>query len=186
VLAMSKRLDTKRASTVVMHCMRTQHTSVLAALRAASRALGCGPRASGTPRAQAKEVAGEAAKAEARAAASALRAVEAGIAVYAERRDYLKLKDIAEASDVAGKVTARPAPPCPDLAVPARMRAAGAAALGAGLRRAAHTCPRSAGMRARAQRAPPWADSAQRRWTPVRDRAQQPSPATTPCHTQHN
>ncbi len=53
---------------------------------------------------QAKEVAGEAAKAEARAAAAALRAVEAGIAIYAERRDYLKLKDIAEASDVAGKV----------------------------------------------------------------------------------
>ncbi|KAK9825657.1 hypothetical protein WJX81_006313 [Elliptochloris bilobata] len=51
----------------------------------------------------AKEVASDAAKAEARAAAAALRAVEAGIAVYAERRDYLKLKDIAEASDVAGK-----------------------------------------------------------------------------------
>lgn len=53
---------------------------------------------------QAKEVASDAAKAEARAAVAALRAVEAGIAVYAERRDYLKLKDIAEASDVAGKV----------------------------------------------------------------------------------
>ena len=53
---------------------------------------------------QAKEVAAESAAAEARAAAAALRAVEAGIALYAERRDYLKLKDIAEASDVAGKV----------------------------------------------------------------------------------
>ena len=53
---------------------------------------------------QAKQVAGESAAAEARAAGAALRAVEAGIALYAERRDYLKLKDIAEASDVAGKV----------------------------------------------------------------------------------
>ena len=58
-------------------------------------------------RAQAKEVAAESAAAEARAAAGALRAVEAGIALYAERRDYLKLKDIAEASDVAGKVRAQ-------------------------------------------------------------------------------
>lgn len=49
-------------------------------------------------------MAGESAAAEARAAGAALRAVEAGIALYAERRDYLKLKDIAEASDVAGKV----------------------------------------------------------------------------------
>lgn len=54
--------------------------------------------------AQAREVAAESAKAEQRAAAAALRAVEAGIALYAEKRDYLKLKDIAEASDVAGKV----------------------------------------------------------------------------------
>ena len=53
---------------------------------------------------QAKQVAGESAAAEARAAGAALRAVEAGIQLYAERRDYLKLKDIAEASDVAGKV----------------------------------------------------------------------------------
>ena len=49
-------------------------------------------------------MAGESAAAEARAAGAALVAVEAGIALYAERRDYLKLKDIAEASDVAGKV----------------------------------------------------------------------------------
>ncbi len=54
--------------------------------------------------AQAREVAAESAKAEQRAAAAALRAVEAGIALYAEKRDYIKLKDIAEASDVAGKV----------------------------------------------------------------------------------
>jgi hypothetical protein len=53
---------------------------------------------------QAKDVAYDAAKAEARAASAALRAVEQGIALYAERREYLKLKDIAEASDVAGKV----------------------------------------------------------------------------------
>eukprot|EP00884_Botryococcus_braunii_P008997 jgi/Botrbrau1/18099/Bobra.0687s0001.1 len=51
----------------------------------------------------AKEAAYDAAKAEARAASAALRAVEQGIAWYAERREYLKLKDIAEASDVAGK-----------------------------------------------------------------------------------
>lgn len=57
---------------------------------------------------QAKQVAGESAAAEARAAGAALRAVEAGIALYAERRDYLKLKDIAEASDVAGKVPMLP------------------------------------------------------------------------------
>ena len=57
---------------------------------------------------QAKQVASESAAAEARAAGAALRAVEAGIALYAERRDYLKLKDIAEASDVAGKVPMLP------------------------------------------------------------------------------
>ena len=80
------------------------------AAKAEARAVPNPKSYSDSPRAQAKEVAGEAAKAEARAAASALRAVEAGIAVYAERRDYLKLKDIAEASDVAGKVAPRPAP----------------------------------------------------------------------------
>ncbi len=83
------------------------------AAKAEARAVPNPKSYSDSPRAQAKEVAGEAAKAEARAAASALRAVEAGIAVYAERRDYLKLKDIAEASDVAGKVAPRPAPPRP-------------------------------------------------------------------------
>ncbi len=57
---------------------------------------------------QAKDVAYDAAKAEARAASAALRAVEQGIALYAERREYLKLKDIAEASDVAGKVCSWP------------------------------------------------------------------------------
>ena len=60
-------------------------------------------------------MAGESAAAEARAAGAALVAVEAGIALYAERRDYLKLKDIAEASDVAGKV-------CPTLEVSYSMR----------------------------------------------------------------
>jgi len=108
------------------------------AAKAEARAVPNPKSYSDSPRAQAKEVAGEAAKAEARAAASALRAVEAGIAVYAERRDYLKLKDIAEASDVAGKVAPRPAPPRPAPAAPAHMRAARAAVL----RRAA-TGPRS-------------------------------------------
>ena len=60
-------------------------------------------------------MASESAAAEARAAGAALVAVEAGIALYAERRDYLKLKDIAEASDVAGKV-------CPALKVGYTMR----------------------------------------------------------------
>ena len=54
----------------------------------------------------ARACAADAARAEARAAAAALRAVEQGIALYAERRDYLKLKEIAEASDVAGKALA--------------------------------------------------------------------------------
>ena len=54
----------------------------------------------------ARACAADASRAEARAAAAALRAVEQGIALYAERRDYLKLKEIAEASDVAGKALA--------------------------------------------------------------------------------
>ncbi|CAL8461977.1 g1508 [Coccomyxa elongata] len=72
---------------------RLSHTiAALAAAQAAAQSFN-----------MAKEVAAESAAAEARAAAAALRAVEAGIALYAEKRDYLKLKDIAEASDVAGK-----------------------------------------------------------------------------------
>jgi hypothetical protein len=51
----------------------------------------------------ARAAAGEAATAAASAAAAALRAVEEGIATYAAQRDYLKLKDVAEASDVAGR-----------------------------------------------------------------------------------
>ena len=54
----------------------------------------------------ARAAACDASRAEARAASAALRAVEQGIALYAERRDYLKLKEIAEASDVAGKALA--------------------------------------------------------------------------------
>ena len=54
----------------------------------------------------ARACAADASRAEARAASAALRAVEQGIALYAERRDYLKLKEIAEASDVAGKALA--------------------------------------------------------------------------------
>jgi len=51
----------------------------------------------------ARQAAGAASAAAALAAASALRAVEQGIATYAAQREYLKLKDIAEASDVAGR-----------------------------------------------------------------------------------
>ena len=45
-----------------------------------------------------------AARAEAAAASNALKTVETGINYYAARKEYIKLKDIAEASDVAGKV----------------------------------------------------------------------------------
>lgn len=55
-------------------------------------------------RAQAKDSALAAARAEAAAANNALKTVETGINYYAMRKEYLKLKDIAEASDVAGKV----------------------------------------------------------------------------------
>ena len=53
---------------------------------------------------QARESALAAARAEAAAAGNALKTVETGIAYYAQRKEYMKLKDIAEASDVAGKV----------------------------------------------------------------------------------
>jgi hypothetical protein len=53
---------------------------------------------------QAKQSAYEAAKAGAKAAKAALEAVEHNVNVYVQRKDYLKLKDIAEASDIAGKV----------------------------------------------------------------------------------
>ncbi len=60
--------------------------------------------------AQAKDSALAAARAEAAAANNALKTVETGINYYAMRKEYLKLKDIAEASDVAGKVFCRPRP----------------------------------------------------------------------------
>lgn len=53
---------------------------------------------------QARESALAAARAEAAAASNALKTVETGINYYAARKEYIKLKDIAEASDVAGKV----------------------------------------------------------------------------------
>jgi hypothetical protein len=56
---------------------------------------------------QARESALAAARAEAAAASNALKTVETGIAYYAARKEYMKLKDIAEASDVAGKVCSR-------------------------------------------------------------------------------
>lgn len=58
--------------------------------------------------AQARESALAAARAEAAAASNALKTVETGINYYAARKEYIKLKDIAEASDVAGKVRASP------------------------------------------------------------------------------
>ena len=61
-------------------------------------------------RAQAKDSALAAARAEAAAANNALKTVETGINYYAMRKEYLKLKDIAEASDVAGKVRSDPVP----------------------------------------------------------------------------
>ena len=61
-------------------------------------------------RAQAKDSALAAARAEAAAANNALKTVETGINYYAMRKEYLKLKDIAEASDVAGKVRSDPGP----------------------------------------------------------------------------
>ncbi len=54
---------------------------------------------------QAKESAYDAAKAGASAAQAALESVEHNVSVYVERKDYLKLKDIAEASDIEGKVS---------------------------------------------------------------------------------
>lgn len=57
---------------------------------------------------QARESALAAARAEAAAASNALKTVETGINYYAARKEYIKLKDIAEASDVAGKVRAAP------------------------------------------------------------------------------
>lgn len=68
-------------------------------------ALGCAMSAAQAYNA-ARACAADASRAEARAASAALRAVEQGIALYAERRDFLKLKEIAEASDVAGKALA--------------------------------------------------------------------------------
>ena len=71
----------------------------------------CAPERHSLPaRAQAKDSALAAARAEAAAANNALKTVETGINYYAMRKEYLKLKDIAEASDVAGKVIWPPAP----------------------------------------------------------------------------
>jgi hypothetical protein len=51
----------------------------------------------------ARAAAGGAAAGGSEACAAALRAVEANIATFARQREYLKLKDVAEASDVAGR-----------------------------------------------------------------------------------
>jgi len=53
---------------------------------------------------QAKTLAVEAAKMQMRAATASLKAVEEGINLHAQNRDYGKLKEIAEASGLAAKV----------------------------------------------------------------------------------
>lgn len=50
----------------------------------------------------------EAAKLQMRAASASLKAVEEGIALHAQNRDYGKLKEIAEASGLAAKVHMNP------------------------------------------------------------------------------
>lgn len=50
----------------------------------------------------------EAAKLQMRAASASLKAVEEGIALHAQNRDYGKLKEIAEASGLAAKVAHSP------------------------------------------------------------------------------
>lgn len=57
---------------------------------------------------QAKGLAVEAARMQMRAAGASLRAVEEGIALHAQNRDYGKLKEIAEASGLAAKVGSLP------------------------------------------------------------------------------
>ena len=54
---------------------------------------------------QAKTLAVEAAKMQMRAASASLKAVEEGITLHAQNRDYGKLKEIAEASGLAAKVS---------------------------------------------------------------------------------
>jgi hypothetical protein len=61
-------------------------------------------------RSQAKALAIQAAKSQMRAANASLRAVEEGIQLHANNRDYAKLKEIAEASGLAAKVTDQSAP----------------------------------------------------------------------------
>ena len=53
---------------------------------------------------QAKTLAVESAKLQMRAAAASLKAVEEGINLHAQNRDYGKLKETAEASGLAAKV----------------------------------------------------------------------------------
>lgn len=56
---------------------------------------------------QTKAKAIEAAKSQMRAANASLKAVEEGIQLHANNRDYAKLKEIAEASGLAAKVCAK-------------------------------------------------------------------------------
>ena len=54
---------------------------------------------------QAKDVAFEGARSGLRAAKAAMLTVEQSITIYAQRKEYLKLKDAAEASDLANRVS---------------------------------------------------------------------------------
>ena len=54
---------------------------------------------------QAKDVACEGARSGLRAARAAMLTVEQSITIYAQRKEYLKLKDAAEASDLANRVS---------------------------------------------------------------------------------
>ncbi|KAK9904020.1 hypothetical protein WJX75_002682 [Coccomyxa subellipsoidea] len=95
-----------RSSQAASAAAHAEESALLAAKKAAE-ANTCAARAAAVSAAQsynlARESALAAARAEAAAASNALKTVETGINYYAARKEYIKLKDIAEASDVAGK-----------------------------------------------------------------------------------
>ena len=63
--------------------------------------------------AQARSAAAKAARAAAAAAGASMAAVEGNVTLYVAKRDYLRLKEMAEASDIAGKVQALGTPLSP-------------------------------------------------------------------------
>ncbi|CAL8470616.1 g10158 [Coccomyxa elongata] len=95
-----------RSSQAASAAAHAEESALLAAKKAAE-ANTSAARAAAVSAAQsynlARESALAAAHAEAAAASNALKTVETGINYYAARKEYIKLKDIAEASDVAGK-----------------------------------------------------------------------------------